>query len=77
MAAVTATPQAGPESALAAWRARMGLSQRDAAASLGVALNTYQQWESGKSWKTEAQIAPPLTALLAAAALEHGLQPIE
>lgn len=65
------------ESPLAAWRARMALSQRAAAGSLGIALNTYQQWESGRSWKTGAPVEPPLTALLAAAAREHGLQPIE
>lgn len=77
MAAVTATPQAGPESALAAWRARMALSQRAAAEALGVSLPTYQQWEAGKSWKTGLPVDPPLTALLAAAALENRLQPIE
>lgn len=61
---------------LQAWRARMGWSQREAAASLGVALNTYQQWETGRSWKTGQPVEPPLTALLAAAARERGIPPI-
>lgn len=66
-----------PHTPLAAWRARMALSQRAAAAALGVSLPTYQQWEAGKSWKTGLPVDPPLTALLAAAALENGLRPIE
>ena len=76
MAEVTATPQGGPESALATWRARMGLSQRAAAMALGVSLPAYQQWEAERSWKTGAPINPPLAALLAASALERGLPPV-
>lgn len=62
--------------ALKAWRTRMGFSQRAAAAALGVSLPAYQQWESGVSRHTGAQVTPPLTARLAAAALEHGIDPI-
>ncbi|MEY1662218.1 helix-turn-helix domain-containing protein [Isoalcanivorax beigongshangi] len=62
--------------ALSIWRARLCMTQREAATALGVALNTYQQWESGKSWKTGKPVSAPLVALLAAAALEHGLQPV-
>lgn len=58
------------------WRTRMGLSQRAAAAALGVTQVTYSQWESGVSRHTGAQVTPPLTARLAAAALEHGIEPV-
>lgn len=71
-----AMPQAAPDTALAQWRARMGLSQRAAAEALGASFRTYQQWESGVSRQTGKPIDPPLTALLAAAALESGLPPI-
>lgn len=69
-------PPAEPDVALAQWRARMGLSQRAAAETLDVSFRTYQQWESGVSRKTGNPISPPLTALLAAAAREHGIEPI-
>lgn len=59
--------------ALEAWRQRMGWSQRQAAAELGLNLKTYQQQERGVSWKTGEPITAPRTTLLAAAALEQGL----
>lgn len=59
-----------------AWRRRKGFTQRQAAAQLGTTLSTYQQWETGVSRNTGQPIAPPRVALLAAAALEHGLKPI-
>ena len=57
------------------WRARMGWTQRKAARALDMTLLGYQQleWERYPCGKPKA---PPLTALLAAAALEHGLMPI-
>lgn len=61
---------------LAAWRQHMGWPQRRAADALGVTLATYQQWENEVSRHTGEHVEPPLTALLAAAALEAGLAPI-
>ncbi|KYZ87761.1 hypothetical protein A3Q32_10355 [Alcanivorax sp. KX64203] len=58
------------------WRTRMGWSQRRAAQELGVTLPTYQSWERGVRLSDGSLIDPPLTALLAAAAREKGLDPI-
>lgn len=65
-----------PATAFLAWRNRMNLRQRAAAAALGVTLTTYQSWEKEKRYSDGSPLQPPLTALLAAAALEHGLKPI-
>lgn len=62
--------------ALEAWRQRMGWTQRQAAAELGMTLKTYQQQERGVSWSTGAPITVPRTTLLAAAAREAGLDVI-
>lgn len=62
---------------LAEWRSRMGWSQRKAAEALGVAYRTYQSWEWEKSHNTGEPMKPPKPALLAAAALENGLGPVE
>lgn len=63
--------------ALAAWRDRMGWTQREAAAALEVTLTTYQSWEAEKRFKDGTPLQPPRTALLAAAALEHELEPVK
>lgn len=62
--------------AIRAWRQRMGFTQREAAAALGVALVTFQTWEHEKSRHTDKPLEPPTTALLAAAAVEAGLGPV-
>ena len=62
---------------LARWRARMGLAQRPAAKALGISLSTYQDHEGGISRKTGKPIRTPLSLLLAAAAREAGIEPIE
>lgn len=49
-----------------AWRARMGYTQQQAAAALGVSLRTVKSWESGFA-------APPAFLALACAALSAGL----
>lgn len=61
---------------LADWRARMDLSQRAAAAALGISLTTWQQLESGTSRQTGEPVEPDRRTLLACAALEAGLAPI-
>lgn len=63
--------------ALSEWRSRMGLSQRAAAEALGVSFATYQSWEHEKRARDGSYLAPPLTALLAAAALEAGMEPVK
>lgn len=62
--------------ALAAWRARMGWAQRKAAEALGVSLPTYQSWERETRFRDGVAMQPPRSALLAAAALEAGINPV-
>lgn len=67
----------------ARWRARIAEArgrtypQRQAAADLGLALTTYQDQERGINRQTGQPIRTPRTLLLACAAIEHGLDPIE
>ncbi len=62
---------------VAAWRERMGLSQRAAAAALGMSLSGYQQIERGLSWATGLSMPlPDRRTALAMAALEAGLKPM-
>ena len=68
---------ATPETPLLRWRARMGLPQRAAAAALGLALTSYQDQERGRNRRTGQPIRTPRTLLLACAAIEAGLEPIE
>lgn len=60
---------------IAAWRARMGLSQRAAAEALGMSLSGYQEQERGAKFGGQAREASRVL-LLACAALEHRLDPI-
>lgn len=66
-----------PTTALAAWRDRLGLSQRAAADALGMTLSGYQQLEHERSAVTGERRAPRRVVLLAAAAIESGLSPID
>lgn len=67
----------GAANPIAQWRERMQLSQRAAAAALGMSLRAYQQQERGRSWTDDRAMTPPLTLLLACAAIERGVTPIE
>lgn len=60
---------------LAIWRADMGLSQRAAAAALGVAQSTYQAMERGAAWGTGRAMGIDLRTALACAAIRAGLVP--
>lgn len=62
--------------AVAMWRTRCKLSQRDAAAALGMSLKGYQEQERGRSFETGRSLTPSRTLLLACAAIEHGVAPI-
>ena len=64
------------ETAIARWRARMGLSQRAAAAALGMSLSGYQEQERGAGFDGRPR-EPSRVLLLACAAIEAGLEPIE
>jgi len=68
---------AAPATPLLRWRDRMGMSQRAAAAALGLALTSYQDQERGTNRRTGAPIRRPRSLLLACAAIEAGLEPIE
>lgn len=62
---------------IALWRARMGLSQRAAAAALGMTLSGYQAQERGAGFGLGGQPREaPRVLLLACSALERGLGPI-
>jgi transcriptional regulator with XRE-family HTH domain len=53
----------------------MALSQRAAAAALGMSLPAYQQQERGASYEGKAR-EPSHALLLACAAIERGIDPI-
>ena len=61
--------------AVAAWRARMRLSQRAAATALGMTLKGYQEQERGAGFDGSPRVAC-MRMLLACAAIEAGLAPI-
>ena len=58
---------------LAAWRAHLGYTQREAAAALGVTLATYQRLERGAEWSDGAAVTIDRRTALACAALAAGL----
>ena len=60
---------------LAAWRAQMTYTQRQAAAALGVTLATYQRLERGAEWADGAAVAIDRRTALACAAIAAGLTP--
>ena len=60
---------------IARWRARMGLTQRAAAAALGMSLTGYQAQERGASFAGTTREASR-ALLLACAAIEAGLSPV-
>lgn len=66
----------GHQTAIASWRARIGLSQRAAAEALGMSLSGYQEQERGAGFDGRPREAPRVL-LLACAALEQGLGPVQ
>ena len=58
------------ETAVSRWQARMGLTDRAAAALLGMTAANYQRLKLGKTPANHR-------TLLACAALEHGIEPVE
>ena len=58
---------------LAAWRAQMTYTQRQAAAALGITLPTYQRLERGAEWADGAPVTIDRRTALACAALAVGL----
>ena len=71
---ITRKPE--PINPLAAWRLRFGWSRTRAAAELGLHPTTYLAYETGSYWNGKATKAPRHVRL-AAAALAHGIPPIE
>lgn len=65
-----------PPTLISQWRARLGLSQRAAAAALGMRLTAYQSHERGISYNTGKPIRTSRMMLLACAAIEAGVKPI-
>jgi len=58
---------------LAAWRQHMTLTQRDAAAALGISLPTYQRLERGAEWADGTPVQIDRRTALACAALAASL----
>ena len=58
---------------LAAWQSRMGFTQRQAAAALGVTLPTYQEWRRGARFRDGAPVEIDRITGLACAAMAAGL----
>lgn len=58
------------------WRSRLGLSQREAAKRLGYSLKRYQEIERGANFQTGEPVELDARTALAAAAIEHNLEPI-
>lgn len=58
---------------LSAWRRHMAITQRDAAAALGVTLPTYQRLERGAEWAEGTPVQIDRRTALACAALAAGL----
>lgn len=58
------------------WRARLGISQREAAKCLNLSLKGYQELERGRKFDTGEPVEPDLRTRLACAAIESGLPPI-
>lgn len=58
---------------LSTWRQHMALTQRAAAAALGVSLPTYQQWERGSRFDSAATVEIDRRTALACAALAAGM----
>lgn len=64
------------ETALKQWRGRLGISQREAAARLGMTLAAYQANEREGDYTTGRPKTPKRMLLLAAAAIEKNIDPI-
>ncbi len=58
---------------LLGWREALGMTQRGAAAALGMTLPTYQRFERGSDWKTGKAITIDKRTALACAAIKAGI----
>lgn len=76
-AANRATAPPPHDTAVSRWRARLGISQADAAKRLGLSKKSYQQHESGKCWKTGKPVRQTRVMRLALAAVEAGVEPVD
>jgi len=68
-------PATATETPVAAWQSRLGLTDRAAAAALGMTLAGYQRNKRGRS-PGGAPRGSSATVLLACAAVEAGLPPL-
>lgn len=59
---------------LRGWRERMGMTQREAAAALDLALNNYQRLERGVDWNSDRQVFLDRRTELACIAIESGFR---
>lgn len=75
MDSTTASSPDAAETAVAAWQARMGLTDRDAAARLGMTQSGYGRNKRGRDEHGRVR-EPSRVLLLACAAIEAGLSPV-
>ena len=59
------------------WRKRCNLSQTEAAKRLGISTCCVSLYDNGYRYSPPGPVNVPLPILLAAAAIEHGLLPID
>jgi DNA-binding XRE family transcriptional regulator len=62
------------ETTFAKWRAKVGMTQSEAAEALGVALTTVKQYESGKHLGTGKKMSPPEPVRKLMRAIANGIR---
>lgn len=62
------------ETSFAKWRAKVGMTQSEAADALGVAVTTVKQYESGKHLGTGKRMSPPEPVRKLMRAIANGIR---
>jgi DNA-binding XRE family transcriptional regulator len=62
------------ETSFAKWRAKVGMTQAEAAKALGVSLTTIKQYEGGKHLSTGKKMSPPEPVRKLMRAIANGIR---
>jgi DNA-binding XRE family transcriptional regulator len=62
------------ETSFAKWRAKVGMTQAEAAKALGVSLTTIKQYEGGKHLSTGKEMSPPEPVRKLMRAIANGIR---